>query len=143
VVNVLDGTELQAAWQCLHESLANSSGVKMDNLVHTGHQLRQLSSTNGSGGVLDIFYDPWKLSIATNPTLFALTTELWEGAYCHRGERKDDPAINDRFRWHQYGAFDCHKGYMYIDHIGYRLPRQLAEQLGAPSKKKTRLQPLQ
>lgn len=68
------------------------------------------------------------------------------------GQKEDDS-----FKWHPYGAFDCNKGYMvslvfhllvwcrlrccvvtdsysllnkYIDRIGFRLPTNLAEQIG-------------
>jgi hypothetical protein len=92
----------------------------------------QLSSTNGSGGVLDLFYDDWKLKVATNPTLFAMTTQLWKAAYNnHSGGQQSEPEDNKRgFQWHPYGPFDYHRGYLYMDRIGYRLPTQTCESLG-------------
>lgn len=131
VENILNEEELQSAVAGLHKTL-NSHGVDPDRLEDTGQLLRHLSSTNGSGGVLDLFYDEWKIKIvATNSKLFAATAQLWEEAYCHNNETKEEVPINDRFQWHPYGAFDCTKGYMYIDRIGYRLPTVLAETLGA------------
>jgi hypothetical protein len=115
----------------------------------------QLSTTNGSGGVLDLFYDDWKLKIATNPTLFAMTTQLWKAAYNttttttnnNNGGQESEPGscntqddpettipANEEdkrgFQWHPYGPFDCHRGYLYMDRIGYRLPTQTCELLG-------------
>jgi hypothetical protein len=34
-----------------------------ERLEETGGNLRQLSSTHGSGGVLEIFYPHWKLKV--------------------------------------------------------------------------------
>ena len=52
-----------------------------------------------------------------------MTCQLWKEAYCN-GETKDD------VRWHPFGTFDCNKGFMYIDRIGFRLPTKLAESIG-------------
>jgi hypothetical protein len=79
---------------------------------------------------LDLFYDDWKLEIATHPHLFAMTQDLWSAAYCHDGESQDSLSPEESFRWHPFGSFDCHKGFVYIDRVGYRLPTQQAESLG-------------
>lgn len=100
------------------------------------------------------------MKIATNEKLFSMTCQLWKEAYCHGGESLNDLEAGDSFKWHPYGAFDCSKGYMvrticlfgtlirqiyllisfddyifpctskYIDRIGFRLPTNLAEQIG-------------
>ena len=105
--------------------------------------LQGLSTTNGSGGVLDIFYDDWKLHICQNETLFRLTSELWKASYgsnsCDRNDDDndndddddDDDDADNSLWYHPYGSFDCNRGYMYIDRIGYRLPTKLAEKYGA------------
>lgn len=98
-----------------------------------------LSSTNGSGGVLDLFYEPWKLSIATNETLFKMTQQLWATAYCHEGESRDSLPDDEVYRWHPYEKFDTDRGYAYLDRVGYRLPTQLAQDIGDrinPERKK-------
>lgn len=105
----------------------------------------RLSSTNGSGGVLDIFYEIWKMEIALNPKLFSVTRQLWAAAYCHNGETKNDISPEEAYRWHPFGIFDCTKGYAYIDRIGYRLPTKLSQKIGdqlRPGKKK-KARPLQ
>ena len=141
VENVLSQEELADAVAGLEHTLATHQ-VDPDHLAQSGHHLRHLSSTNGSGGVLDLFYEDWKLKlIAANSKLFAITTELWKAAYCHNNEDREDllllgegDNIEQLFKWHPYGAFDCHKGYMYIDRIGYRLPTKLAKELGAKAR---------
>ena len=76
VVNdIFTPTELKSAQDGLHDVLF-SRGVNPNNLSETGHKLTNLSSTNGSGGVVDIFYPQFKLDIGTNKRLFKATTEL-------------------------------------------------------------------
>jgi hypothetical protein len=130
VENVLTDAELAEAIHGLHATLA-VHGIDCSDLASTGHALRSLSSTNGSGGVLDLFYDAWKLRVATNPRLFYHTSQLWQAAYCHDDESKEDLDTSDQYKWHHHGAFDISRGYCYLDRIGYRLPSKLAEELGA------------
>ncbi len=75
VPNVLSSNEIRLALDGLHTSLLKY-GVDTQNLKETGHNLVKLSSTNGSGGVLDLFYPNFKLDIATNENLFRITSEL-------------------------------------------------------------------
>ncbi|KAL7491398.1 hypothetical protein ACHAWT_000762 [Skeletonema menzelii] len=123
VDNLLSPSEIIEAQTSLAQTLLNDLEVDISNLEETGHNLTKASSTNGAGGVLDIFYPEWKMNIATNEQLFRMTSQLWKEAYCN-GETKDD------FRWHPFGTFDCNRGYMYIDRIGFRLPSKLAESIG-------------
>lgn len=81
------------------------------------------------------------MKIATNEALFRMTCQLWKEAYCHSGETLEDlrgdvdtdaavdsgggdgdvlngiREVDESFKWHPYGAFDCDKGYM----VGVRL----------------------
>lgn len=129
VDNFLSAAELQDAHDGLAATLARF-GVRVDNLADTAGNLATLSSTNGSGGVLDIFYEEWKFKIALNAQLFAWTRQLWEAAYCQRGEALHELESAERFKWHPYGAFDCNKGFAYIDRICYRLPTTLSDEIG-------------
>ena len=133
VENVLTPSELESATNGLTATLAEH-GIDTQNLKGTGHELGALSSTNGSGGVLDLFYPEWKMQVANNPRLFHATCQLWEAAYCHQGETLDELDDSLAFKWHPYGPFDCQRGYAYVDRIGYRIPTELAEQLGSQSK---------
>eukprot|EP00562_Extubocellulus_spinifer_P004897 CAMPEP_0178535502 /NCGR_PEP_ID=MMETSP0696-20121128/35577_1 /TAXON_ID=265572 /ORGANISM="Extubocellulus spinifer, Strain CCMP396" /LENGTH=397 /DNA_ID=CAMNT_0020167641 /DNA_START=73 /DNA_END=1266 /DNA_ORIENTATION=- len=132
VVPHLTAEELKLARGGLEQTLLKE-GVDIsssDSLEATGHQLASLSSTNGSGGVLDLFYMGWKLDIALNERLFDMTKQLWRESYCHSGEEFDELSEADQYKWHPFGAFDVDKGYAYIDRIGYRLPTQMAETFG-------------
>ena len=69
------------------------------------------------GGVLDVFYPKWKMDIATNERLFRTTCQLWREAYFHseEGLNNDDETsggLDEDFKWHPFGAFDCDIGYM-------------------------------
>ena len=142
VRDILTNCEVSDAMRGLVETLARY-GVDTSGLEATGHNLAKLSSTNGSGGVLDLFYDDWKMVIASHPRLFRATTQLWDAAYCHHGETKEEIPDEEMFKWHPYGPFDCNRGFMYIDRVGYRLPTDLAEKLGNrsnPGKKSKAIQ---
>jgi len=75
--NVLSPTKLKTTLRGLHKTLLEH-GVDTTNLRNTGHNIKKLSSTNGTGGVLDIFYPDFKMDIATNETLFRATSQLWD-----------------------------------------------------------------
>ena len=135
---------------CSHDGLATTlarHGVDVNDLEQTGHNLAALSSTSGSGGVLDLFYDEWKLNehIALNPKLFAWTRQLWKAAYCYWDEHENgssqtkhteiramkDLPDHEQFKWHPYGPFDPdHGGYAYIDRLCYRIPTPLSDKIG-------------
>ena len=123
VDNLLSPYEVSDAQTSLAQTLLDDLNVDVSNLDETGHNLTKASSTNGAGGVLDIFYPLWKMKIATNEKLFRMTCQLWKEAYCN-GEKEDD------VQWHPFGTFDCNRGYMYIDRIGFRLPTEVAERIG-------------
>ena len=129
VDDILSPHEVDSALQGLKASLARH-GVDTDDLLGTGDKLRSLSSTNGSGGVLDLVYDKWKLDIALNAKLFEVTTELWRAGFCHKSETREHVADEEGYKWHPFGSFDCSRGYAYIDRIGFRIPTDVAEQLG-------------
>jgi hypothetical protein len=129
VSDILTTQEVNDAMLGLEQTLIRH-GVDTNDLEGTGRGLAQLSSTNGSGGVLDLFYDDWKMAIASHPRLFRATTQLWEAAYCHKGEQRNEIPRDDMFKWHPYGPFDPNRGFMYVDRVGFRLPTVLAEKLG-------------
>ena len=150
VDGILDDVELDQAKRGLTQTLAEN-GVSEDDLERTGHALQNLSSTNGSGGVLDIFYPQWKLDVATNPKIFQATRELWKAAYYHENESIENLDKADRLKWHPYGSFNTDQGFMYMDRIGYRIPTCISEKIGAGlmtakngnQKRKKKIMPLQ
>jgi hypothetical protein len=116
VHDLLSHSELIEARSGLANTLLNEYGVDVCNLSTTGHNLINASSTNGAGGVLDIFYPDWKLKIATNERLFYMTCQLWKETYCccysssESSEMNEDETIS--YKWHPYGKFDYDRGYM-------------------------------
>lgn len=147
IPNILTPQQIQTSLEKLQKTLLQY-GVDTNDLQATGHNLVQLSSTNGSGGVLDLFYPGFRLDIATNESLFQATCELWEASFHHKknecdsngsgeGGNDDHESGNDNMKnndeewmYHPFGDFDCDKGYAYIDRIGYRLPTTMSEQIG-------------
>ncbi|KAL7546247.1 hypothetical protein ACHAWF_009582, partial [Thalassiosira exigua] len=112
VPDVLSPDEVDEARRGLEATLLDECGVDANDLDGTGRGLVDASSTDGAGGVLDVFYPPWKAKVAANQTLFSATRQLWRAAHCHEGERLEDLDEDERFRWHPYGGFDCDRGYM-------------------------------
>lgn len=134
VDNVLTPAEVEQAKSGFHQSL-QVRGVHcfQEEDEESAVAFDRLSSTNGSGGVLDIFYDDWKIhEVATNPKLFAITSQLWKAAYNQGGlKQKTLLPVDERFQWHPYGGnIDFDQGYVYIDRVGYRLPTALSQAWG-------------
>jgi hypothetical protein len=132
VDNVLTEKEIEGAKDGFIRSLQERgvSSFDLDNL-DAARAFDKLSSTNGSGGVLDIFYDDWKLKgIATSEKLFSMTVQLWKAMYKHGGQDKESLPSDQIFLWHPHGDVDFDKGYVYIDRCGYRLPSSLAQSWG-------------
>jgi ectoine hydroxylase-related dioxygenase (phytanoyl-CoA dioxygenase family) len=123
VDNVLNDMEIAEAREGLYLSLTHREINIHDE--STIPNLAKLSSTHGSGGVLDIFYDDWKLKLFEHEKILQIVQALWretfalcQGDYCH-----------------PYGQFDSSKAYGYIDRICFRLPDHLAQKYGSNKKR--------
>ena len=127
VENILSPEEVERARCGLNDTLRRHN-VDPQDLQHTSKKLRLLSSTNGSGGVLDVFYAAWKMDIATNEKLLSVIAQLWDVGFGTCSETTKD---YDDFRRHPHGPFDVNKAYIYIDRIGYRIPTKLSEEVGS------------
>lgn len=122
----------------------------MDNLDETAGNLRSLSTTGGSGGVLDLFYPPWKLHLAQSPRFFSAISQLWAATYAaipsnrheealpplfssHTEKSNKTHEISDAFfedkllYAHPYGAFDPTQGFFYLDRTGFRVPDRISQ----------------
>ena len=134
VDNVFSESEVDEAKNGLTQSL-RMRGIESFDIddEESAFAFQKLSSTNGSGGVLDIFHDDWKLKlIATHPKLFSITQQLWKAGYSCGGQSKESLPEHQKFQWHPYGGdvdFE-NKGYCYIDRVGYRIPTELAQEWG-------------
>lgn len=98
----------------------------VDDLESTAGNLRALSSTGGSGGVLDRYYMPWKLHMHQNPRFFQAVSQLWAATFA-ACPNNDDPEHARVYSNHPFGPFDPSKGYAYIDRVGFRVPDRVAQ----------------
>jgi hypothetical protein len=117
VPGVLTVDEVEACRAGLHAHLFEVAGVDHQDLHATAGGLRSLSSTHGSGGVLDVFYPAFKLQLAEHPKLFGAVSELWAASFAS--------AVHPDFR-HRYGPFNPARGYAYIDRVCFRVPDDVA-----------------
>lgn len=81
VPGAITSSEVAECRAGLHAYLWNEAKVDVQDLHTTASGLRSLSSTNGSGGVLDIFYPNFKLKLAEHPKLFGAISELWAATF--------------------------------------------------------------
>ena len=122
IEDVLSPTEIAEAREGLYASL-RSRGVDLDD-PSTLPNIRNLSSTHGAGGVLDIFYDDWKMKLIEHSLILHIMQDLWEQTF----------AFNSDPFSHPYGIFDSNKAYAYIDRICFRLPDSLSTLYGSKKK---------
>lgn len=102
----------------------------IDRLEETAGGLRHLSSTGGSGGVLDLYYPKWKLKLAENPKFFDAISQLWKATYASYNPKEEDQQEQQQHLYaHPFEApFDAKKGYFYLDRIGFRVPDIISAQ---------------
>jgi hypothetical protein len=81
VPGALNSSEVADCRAGLHAYLWDEAKVDVQDLNATASGLRSLSSTNGSGGVLDFFYPAFKLKLAEHPKLFGAISELWSATF--------------------------------------------------------------
>ncbi|RYH06916.1 hypothetical protein EON65_42295 [archaeon] len=129
IPNVLSEEEISAARAGFHATLLEH-GVDVNDLLNTGHNLAKLSSTHGSGGVLDLYYYKWKLALNQHPKIVCALQSLWRASYgAYRGYGSTSSSSNDSSDlWkHPYCEFDSDKAYMFIDRVCFRLPTHLSD----------------
>ena len=122
-------------------------------MINTGHNLSKLSTTGGAGGIIDIFYEPWRLKLATHPQIFSIIKQLWSKTYAMYNPQTTATAIsvvdglinyidtngmdNALYR-HPFGSFDAaNSGYLYMNRVCFRVSDKIA---AIHSKKKRKLQ---
>lgn len=112
-----------------HTTLRDVYGVDYDDLSNTCQRVKALSSTNGAGGILDLFYFDWKLQLNEDELIVAIMQRLWAETY----------ARGDVVHFHHpYGPFDPNQGFMYIDRCCFRLPDELIYPPGVDATKAKR-----
>lgn len=128
VRNILSADEVCAARVGLHCFL-EKNGCDPGNLHLTAQHISGLSTTGGSGGVIDVFYEDWKLKINENSRVWDVMSQLWGATF---------GPCDDGLYHHPHGPFNHRKGFMYIDRVCFRLPDVILNIFG--KSKKTRLQ---
>ena len=111
IPGVLTDDEIQGIRDRFHLFL-KSKGVNHNDLENSAENLSKLSSTGGSGGVLDVFYESFKLEVNENPKIFAIISQLFSETFS---------SSTLPFYEHPFGQFDPNKAYMYIDRVCYRV----------------------
>jgi Protein of unknown function (DUF1479) len=130
---VLSASEVDEARAGFHAQLKNGYGVDIADLASTADNLKQLSSTGGAGGILDIFYSDWKLRLAENPRVLSCFTSLW-GLWTHKLGAEDHFRLDDIFVGSERGCFNPEHGYLYIDRVGFRVPDSVSLAKGKGKK---------
>lgn len=83
--------------------------------------ISELSSTHGAGGVLDIFYDKWKMKLLEHELIVRYICALLEATF----------ATCSGIYEHPFGNFDAYQPYAYIDRICCRLPDDISIKYGS------------
>ena len=125
VPDVITRKEIETLNDCLKTTLLNDYNVDETNLLETGYNLSQLSSTHGAGGIIDLFYNPWRLAIATDERIFNIVSTLWESTYGRYNPKKDS---KDNLFYHPFESFDFKTGFIYMNRVCYRVPDQISSQ---------------
>lgn len=129
ISDVLSDTEVREALEGFQRSLMEK-GCDTSQLSSTASALKGLSSTHGSGGILDIFYEEWKLKLNEHPAIVSAIQSLWAVTYANLDE--DGTGIYS----HPYGPFEPYQGYLYIDRVCFRVPTPVSALHGESKKKK-------
>lgn len=95
-------------------------------MVNTGQHLEKLSSTNGAGGILDIFYSKWRMELIEHENAFHVMSQLYDATYASNKI--------ENFQ-HPHGKFDPCSAYFYLNRVCYRVPDTIAKLHGAKKSK--------
>lgn len=125
IENVLSIEEIEHTRKNFHHCLMKY-GFNTNNPNETAINLQKISSTNGAGGILDIFYEDFKLKLNEHEKIVDIIQDLWANTYAVNHPFFENP-IDE--------SFDPRKGYMYIDRLCYRLPEAISDR--SNSKKKS------
>ena len=135
-----------------------------NNLKETAENLNKLSTTGGAGGIIDLFYEPWRLELATNPKIFNIVTQLWSNTYGkyqsnvnnNNNNNKIIKIINEIIEFidnhlidqdlinllysHPFGKFDTNQGFVYMNRVCYRVSDDISNYYAKGAKKRRKLQ---
>lgn len=123
IPSIISEEELLQTREGFHEYL-RSRGCDPANLEETAGNLASLSSTGGSGGVLDVFYEGWKLALNEHPRVISALGDIWQATYSPQIENFSHP----------FETFNPRKAHMYIDRVCFRVPSILSTKFGKSKK---------
>ena len=92
-------------------------GCDVARLDETAAGLARLSSTNGAGGILDIFYEDFQLSLAEHPAIAMVVSDLW----VH---------MMDTFVDSHVGPFNPRTPLASVDRLCFRVPDEVSSKFG-------------
>mmetsp|Transcript_12413 Transcript_12413/g.29099 ORF Transcript_12413/g.29099 Transcript_12413/m.29099 type:complete len:337 (+) Transcript_12413:189-1199(+) len=127
VLPALTEEEVANARAGLHKSLS-TVGVDVNNLEATAPNIRYAG--NGVGGIVEMYYQEWKLALHQHPKLFGTVAALWNATYASGKTPGYETPL---------GSFDPSRGYIYIDRAGFRIPDRIIQMYPVED----RAQPLQ
>jgi hypothetical protein len=126
IPRVLDPSIVCSIRAKFHKSLRDKGCDVLDIHNTAKESLAMLSSTGGAGGILDIFYEDWKLHVNAMPSIVRPIQCLWKATYSQCTGIWKTP----------FGAFNRSRGYMYIDRVCFRLPDMIVASISKGTKKK-------
>lgn len=86
--------------------------------------MKNISSTGGAGGILDIFYEEWKLKLNEHEKVVNIMRSLYQSTYA---------TCSNHFA-HNYGQFNPEEVYMYIDRVCFRVPDRISDMFKMKNK---------
>ena len=121
IPNILSLSQIEKAL-CDFDTTLLHYGVDVKNdLKRTAFNARELSSTHGAGGILDLFYPKWKIDLSLNNPFYCAAYQcLFQGTYGrHRSSRSQ--------LWsHPYEIIE-NRPLAHIDRIGCRFPDSIVD----------------
>ena len=133
VPGVLSASEVAEVRGEFHALLKARYGVDALNLDAEGAaNLALASSTNGAGGILDIFHEPFQLRLASHPTIVAVLCELWRETL---DTWRDTGALAAAATWaaESNGKY-AGQALAGVDRVCFRLPDHIAAAAGEKAK---------
>ena len=138
VTKVFSNEELVRYRSALIRTLSQR-GVDIACLVECAKATHALSSTNGSGGVLDEFYEDWKMELAKSRSEWR--RRCWRRHTAMTAKTKEQ--AGGRSAWHLYRPFNPKEVFAYLNWIGFCVLAEVSEWLGerihgrAPRRKRS------
>ena len=127
VPGVVSSEEVEACRAEFHGALLARYGVDVNNLAATAGNLGRASSTNGAGGILDVFYEPFQLRLAESPQIVSILCDLWR-------------EMRDTYTAEQQADMDPGRALAAVDRVCFRVNDAISSSASVGGKKRQTLQ---